>query len=80
MKMKDPTIVFGTSKKITPKKFSKGRQVDSISEYAELIERGEWTMLRGIPKSPEFVKNMTLRTLMAFVTSGSVHRAVRSND
>ena len=57
------------------RKFAVGEPVGSMVELVERLERGEWHMLRGVPKHPSILQSMTLRTLMGFVCCRMLKKA-----
>lgn len=62
-------------RKKRPKKYISGDPIVSISQVTTAALKGEWIMMRGVPKHPCVIMSMTLRTVFGFIRSGLLHIA-----
>ena len=58
--------------------YKRGQRINLVAEVIHCVQTGRWIMLRGKPKHPEIIGNMSLSTILMLIKDGLLHQAERT--
>jgi len=62
------------------RKFRRGKQLTTLTDVIEAINKGEWIYWKDTPKHPRILGNMSLVTLLRAVENRILFEAERTQD
>jgi hypothetical protein len=65
---------------MSKRKFKQGRKIKSLDALAKILEADGWVYYWHKPLHPNWIRSMTLGTIVGSITRGALRRAIHTGE